>query len=168
MNRIYSATRYDTPEITALREEINADGRALDEMVREHRRQERERFAQYDDLLRQRRPSYPTSDHLQALEQVARLVHDDLPYGDHLGCPRPQDREAGIELPASVHFSSQASRINVYAGAPYAAESTRRLWQLDAAECAALRDRLRELSLRIVTEWVHEDGIAFVVASRRV
>lgn len=86
MNRIHSATRYDTPEITALREEINADGRALDEMVREHRRQERERFAQYDDL----------------------------PYGDHLGCPRPQDREAGVKLPASVRFSSQASRINVH------------------------------------------------------
>ena len=55
MTRIHSATRYDTPEIARLREQINADGRALDQLVREHRLRERERFAAYAELLHGRR-----------------------------------------------------------------------------------------------------------------
>lgn len=168
MTRICSATRYDTPEIAALREEINADGRALDELVREHRPRERERFAAYAEMLRARRPEYPTAEHLRGLEQVAMLVNEDLPYGDHLGYATAADRAAGCELPRSVQFSSQASRANVYAGAPYAPESARRLWTLTAGEIVALRQRLRELSLGIVSEWAHEDGVAFVVRAAEI
>lgn len=168
MTRIHSATRYDTPEIAALREEINADGRALDQLVREHRLRERERFAAYAELLRGRRPEYPTQDHLEGLRRVAELVHEGLPYGDHLGYATEADRSTGRALPASVQFSSQAQRVNVHACAPYAPESARRLWELADDEVTALREHLGLLSLRIVSEWVHEDGIAFVLASRRV
>lgn len=165
MTRIYSTTLFDTPEIAALREQINSASRTLEGLAREHRLQELKRIAKYEGLLLARRPTYPTEDHFSALHKIAILVHAGLPYGDHLGYPRPEDHQAGIDLPDSVNFCSHPQRINVYARAPYAAGSARRLWQLAPAEIAALREHLRSLSLRILDEWTHEDGVAFVVAT---
>ncbi len=168
MTRIYSTTLFDTPEIAAFREQINSASRTLEGLTREHRLQEPQRIAKYEGLLLARRPPYPTEDHLSALNKIALLVHTGLPYGDHLGYARPEDHQAGIALPGSVNFCSHGARVNIYARAPYAAGSTRRLWQFTYNEIAELREHLRSLSLSIVHEWTHDDGVAFVVASHRV
>lgn len=74
--------------------------------------------AQYAELLLAQHPGYPTPEHLVALDSVARLVLSGMAYGNHHGCPRPEDVGAGHALLSSVGFSSGALRINVYAQAP--------------------------------------------------
>ncbi|WP_435745442.1 hypothetical protein [Microbacterium sp. PMB16] len=41
-------------------------------------------------------------------------------------------------------------------------------WSFAAADLDALRSELKSRSLRIMSEWEHEDGIAFIVADSRV
>jgi hypothetical protein len=168
MTHIYSATRYDTPAIAALREEINSDGQALDALLREHRHQERELCDEYARLLRAQRPRYPARRHVRGLEQIAALVHEGRAYGDHLGHATRGDLDAGRALPRSVLFSAHASRLNVYADAPYAPGSGARLWEFTVEEIEDFRSRLRDLSLAVIDEWVHEDGVGFIVRSKRV
>lgn len=168
MSIINHTTPYDHPGIVALREEINAERRAIDRIVREHNIHERELCDQYDTLLAAQRPTYPTREHLDAIDRIAIFVHHDLAYGDHHGNPRPEDREAGRVLPSSVKFYSTAQRINVHAGAPYKARTTSRAWKFTEDEIEALRQHIRSNKLRITREWTHEDGVAFIVTDARV
>lgn len=168
MSLIHGTTPYDTDQIVELRREINDDDEALCAVMREARTKERERCEVYDRLLVARRPQYPSAEQLRGLEQVAEIVHAGLHYGDHLGYATDEDRAAGRELPGCVQFSSRSNRVNVYARAPYAARSTRRLWSFTDHEVDFLRQRLRQLSLSIFSEWAHEDGVAFLVSSARV
>ncbi|MGW0881328.1 hypothetical protein [Streptomyces sp. NPDC002671] len=169
MTVIFSGTPYDTPEILALRNTINEKDQAHTQAVQAHHRKQSELCDRYEHLLAACGPEYPTSEHLAALDQVAFLVHSDTPYGDHLGYATEQDKTAGREIPPSVEFSSTASRINVYARAPLATGFSRgRLWEFTPDELDSFREQLCQRSLRIVSEWVHEDGIAFIVASSKV
>lgn len=168
MTVIYSPTPYDTPEIVALREEINSESRAFEQFRREHSIREQQRCKDYDALLAAQRPTYPTPEHLEAIDRVASYVHDDLTYGDHLGYPRAEDEEAGRALPYSVAYFSANGRINVFARAPYRARSITRAWEFTPHEIETLRQRIRDNKLRIISEWIHEDGIAFVVVDARV
>lgn len=169
MTVIFSDTPYDTPEIRALRKAINEEDQAHTQALLAHHRKQRELCDSYERLLAVRRPAYPTPEHLTALDQVAFLVHSDTPYGDHLGCATEQDQAVGRELPTSVDFCSTVSRINIYARAPLSPKfSARRLWKFSAGELVAFRQQLSQRSLRIINEWVHEDGIAFIVASSKV
>lgn len=164
MARIFKTSRYDTTKIAALRDEINKDGRAFDEFARKHRRDERARFEEYADLLRRRRPAYPTSDHLEGMTQIAAFIRNAQFYGDHLGYPTAADHAADRALPDSVHFSSRASRINIYARTPYRPDSAQRLWEFTQDEVADLRAHLHTVSLSVINEWRHHDGVGFIVA----
>ncbi|MFM9539965.1 hypothetical protein [Streptomyces turgidiscabies] len=169
MTVIFSDTPYDTPEILALRNAINEEDQSHTQAVLAHHRKQRELCDRYERLLAVRRPAYPTPEHLTALDQVAFLVHSDAPYGNHLGYATEEDRAAGRELPTSVDFCSTASRINIHARAPLSLKfAARRLWEFSAGELDAFRQQLGQRSLRIISEWVHEDGIAFIVASSKL
>lgn len=67
-----------------------------------------------------------------------------------------------------MHFASGACRLNVYAGAPYKGRGGARAWEFNAADISALRDELDQRPLKVLTEWQHEDGVAFVVVDGRV
>ncbi|MBB2975099.1 hypothetical protein FHX49_000640 [Microbacterium endophyticum] len=168
MTLIYSASEYDTDEIVELRARINTDSSAFEELRRAHRHEERQLLAQYNALLAAERPAYPTAAHLRAFDQIATIVHNDERYGTHSGRPTKEDKSAGIELPPEVHFSSHVGRVNVYALAPYKPESVSRLWGFDEDDIVTFRNELTKRSLRIVNDWVHEDGVAFIVVDGRV
>lgn len=168
MSRIFETTQFDTPEIIELRHDINASGGGLDATVRRHRQLERQRYAEYNQLLVAQRPEYPLDDHVRGLESIALMIRDDIDYGDHLGCARKQDNLTGRTLPASVGFSSRACRVNLYAHAPHAAGSSSRLWEFSEHELAAFRQLLKNLSLGVFSSWTHDDGVAFIVADARV
>ncbi|MFI9629262.1 hypothetical protein [Streptomyces sp. NPDC052042] len=168
MTHIYGTTAYDTREIADLRDVINTQNREHDAEKSAFSRKNRQLCDQYAQLLIDRRPAYPTAEHVRGIEEIARIVHGDLSYGDHLGHPRNQDRAAGLELPPSVCFCSTVARINIYARAPYRPDSGARLWEITDDEITAIRRHLARLSLHVVTQWVHDDGVAFIVTSRKV
>lgn len=168
MTAIYSTSEHDTTEIAELRQAINDRDDTFSKLERAHRQEQRMQMNRYDALLTSIRPSFPTPEHLQAFDQIAALVHDGISYGDHLGYPTNADKLAGRALPKSVHFSAAAGRVNVYAGAPRKARGGDRAWQLSDGDISALRGELRQRSLKILSEWQHEDGVAFVVADARV
>ncbi|GGD76910.1 hypothetical protein [Microbacterium murale] len=167
MTVIYSTSEHDTAEITELRQAINDSDNTFSKLERAHRLEQRERMDRYDALLAAGRPSFPTPGHLEAFDQVAALVHEDTSYGDHLGCPTDADILAGRALPKSVHFAAASGRVNVYAGAPRKARRGDHAWQFTDADIDALRAELRQRSLKILSQWIHEDGVAFIVASNR-
>lgn len=121
----------------------------------------------YDALLAAGRPSFPTPAHLEALDQVAGLVHAGIAYGTSHGYPTDADKSAGRALPKCVHFASGPRRRNVYAGAPYKARSSARAWTLSEADISVLRDELGQRSLKVLHEWQHEDGMAFIITDGR-
>lgn len=168
MTVIYSSSPFETPEIADLRESINEADRDFAQQKIEHDRQQRELCARYDDMLAKQRPVYPKAEQLNALDRIADFIESDTPYGNHLGYATEQDKAAGRTLPGSVQFASRSHRINIYTHAPYAAGSSRRLWSFSEDELDAIRNKLQERSLRIVSEWNHEDGTAFVVTSAKV
>ncbi|WP_404473446.1 hypothetical protein [Microbacterium aerolatum] len=168
MTVIFSTSEHDTDEIVELRDSINDTDNAFSKIQREHRLQQRERMDRYDALLGAIRPSFPTPAHLEAFDQIRNLVHDDIAYGDHLGYATDVDMLAGRALPKSVNFESRTNRINVYAGAPRKARGGDRAWEFSDADITALRAELRQRSLKVLSEWMHEDGVAFVVADARV
>lgn len=168
MTAIYGTTTHDTDEIVTLRDEINSLEAAFDASRWAHIAEQRARMDRYDQLMAARRPTYPTAEHLAGLDRVAAIVHNGTPYGTHHGWPTDDDKASGFELPRSVQFSSKIGRINIYALAPYRSRSTTRAWMFSTDEIEALRSELKKRSLRIATEWQHEDGVAFIVADGRV
>lgn len=168
MTLIYGTTPHDTDELVALRRTINDNEAAFSALRSIHSRDQRRLASEYDALMAERRPTYPTDEQLRALNMIATMVQGDVTYGDHLGAPRDADRQAGRALPMSVSFSSSAHRINIYALAPYRAMSTLHAWAFTDDDIQAFRDELKKRSLRIASEWVHEDGVAFQVFDARV
>ncbi len=165
---IYSTTPHDTDEIVSLRKTINDNEAAFSALRSVHSVDQRRLANQYDALMAEQRPTYPTEEQLRALDLVTTLVRDDIGYGDHLGAPRDVDRQVGHALPRSVSFSSSAHRINIYTLAPYRAMSTLHAWAFTDHDIQAFRDELKKRSLRIASEWEHEDGVAFQVFDARV
>lgn len=94
------------------------------------------------------------------------MLADGTPYGDHLGCATAAASAAGLVLPACVNFCSDARRINLYARAPYQAGSVHRVWEFTRDEAAELRQQVERRSMRVFSEWLHEDGVAFLVSPR--
>jgi len=168
MTLIYSSSEHDTAEIIELRQQIHDIDTEFSALVRAHRLEQRERLNRYDALLAAGRPSFPTPAHLEALDQVAELVHAGIRYGDHHGYPTDADEASGRALPTCVHFASGPCRVNVYAGAPRKGRGGARAWEFSDADISALRDELRQRSLKVLTEWKHEDGVAFVAVDGRV
>lgn len=169
MSRITNAgTAYDTDEIVALRQEMNDACAAFKDQQREFRQRKKDLCARYSELMRAQRPTYPTADHIEGIARIATWVHNDIPYGDHLGGPTENDRATGLSLPRGVRYSSASQRINFFALAPYEPGAARYLWSFTDDDVAALRELIEEHLLRIVSEWRHGDGRAFVVASRQV
>lgn len=168
MSLIFSTGVHDSEEIAKLRDEINARDTAFEDAKRAHHREQLERLDRYDALLASRRPTYPTREHLAGFDQIRAIVHDDGAYGDLHGHPSAADKLAGRTLPSGVHFSASSGRINVYAGAPFKVRTSERAWAFTPEDVTALRNELKKRSLRIEREWIHEDGIAFVVVDGRV
>lgn len=124
--------------------------------------EERDLLDSIEQHLLDLRPAYPTSEQRDAISEVARLIHEQLPHGSEhfIGDP-----VLGSSL---VLFSSPTRRINVRAGAPYAHESSHsqstRMWSFSDQDMAAFRDLIESHGLTITNSWRHDDGIAFIVA----
>lgn len=110
------------------------------------------------------RPQYPTAEHLAGLSRVADLLRSGTAYGDHLGYATEREREAGRALPSGVRFDSHSQRLNVVALAPYAPDSADYIWSFTDDEVQAIRDRIADLDRKVIDEWLHADGIGFIVA----
>lgn len=164
MTRVYENREFDTDDTIALRKKINKNEDDREEAIRAYDKIEKKLIAEYVELMKKERPSYPTKEQLEGLSLIAQMVHDDTPYGDHLG----YSREGDPKLPRSLNYSSQGMRINIYTRSPYMPGTAGRIWTFDENEVQALRQALSGLSLSIVCEWDHEDGHAFVVASKKV
>lgn len=164
MTLIYSSSEHDTAEITELRQLINDEDTEFSRLACAHHLEQRERMDRYDALLAARRPSFPTPTQLEAFDQIATFIQEGTAYGDFLGYPTQADKLAGRTLPVDVRFSAADARINVLAHAPYKAGSTSRAWELSDADVEVLRAELVLRSLKILTHWIHDDGVAFVVA----
>jgi hypothetical protein len=167
MTLIYGTTPHDTDELVALREVIDDNELAFSDLRTIQSVDQRRLSDEYDTLMAARRPTYPTADHLQALDMIAEMMREGTEYGDHLGAARTQDREAGRALPRGVDFSSFACRINIRALAPYRARSSERVWVYSDDDIQAFRDELKKRSLGIASHWQHEDGVAFQVFDAR-
>lgn len=150
---------YDTSEVARLRNEINSTGAVFSAALQAHCTRQQEDLARYAALLLEQRPAYPTREHLAGVRRIAEYVREGVEYGDHHGYPRPEDEA----LPDGVRFSSAYRRVNLFARAPYAPTSGRRLWEFTDTEVAAIREALSEAGLGFINEWRHEDGIAFTV-----
>ncbi|MEV7952946.1 hypothetical protein [Streptomyces sp. NPDC088141] len=92
----------------------------------------------------------------------------DTPYGDHLGVATGADRVAGRQLSPSVQFASGTGRVNAYDLEPNSTTAGTPLWDFTEPELDVFRAQIRQRSLRIVSEWEHNDGIAFIVVSSKV
>lgn len=163
MTVIHSFSEHDTPEIIELRQVINNADTEFSGLARAHRLEQRERMDRYDALLAARRPSFPAPTQLEAFDQIATFVQEGTTYGDFLGYPTHADTHAGRALPVDVRFSAADARINVLARAPKRAQSTTRAWEFSDEDIAALRAELEQRSLKVLTHWIHEDGVAFVI-----
>lgn len=159
---------FEWDELVALRRILNDNDSAFSALRSTHSRDQRQLADQYDALMAAQRPTYPTEEQLRGLNTIATMVRGDVAYGDHLGAPRDVDRQAGRELPKSVSYSSSAHRINIYALAPYRAMSTLHAWAFSEDDLQAFRGELKQRSLRVASEWTHEDGVAFQVFDARV
>lgn len=168
MTLVYGTTPHDTDELVALRQTINDNERAFSDLRTIHSVEQRRLSDEYDTLMAARRPTYPTSEQLQALDLITEMMRAGTEYGDHLGSPRQADHEAGRALPRGVDFHSFACRINIRALAPYRARSTQRAWEFSDDDIQAFRDELKKRSLGIASHWQHEDGVAFQVFDARV
>lgn len=157
------AAPYDTDEIIALREIVNQAEREEAERHRTQTELIRRLRDKYFTKMLTRRPTYPTPEHLTGLMRVAQMVREGTEYGDHLGWPRKGDDP----LPRGVLYYSKVHRINVMAHAPYG-ERGRRLWVFTDEEVTALRTHLEECGVKVVSQWSHEDGVAFIVAAPTV
>jgi len=73
------------------------------------------------------------------------------------------DKSEGHTLPSGVHFSEVSGRINIYAGALFQVRTSERARAFTPDDVSVFRNELKKHSLRIVREWIHEDGTAFVV-----
>lgn len=168
MTYIYNNHALATVEIRTLRARINAQHEEAQTSARAFRAEERALIAEYDALLRTRRPSYPTPEHRSGLVAIASMIHADVPYGSHLGYPTPTDHDDTLALPSGLNFESRTGRINIYAQAPRHAAGLSRLWDFSEEEIDNFRAFISTLGLRVQSEWTHDDGVAFVVTSKRV
>lgn len=164
MTVITSFSEHDTPEIVELRQAINDADTEFSELARAHRLEQRKRMDRYDALLAARRPSFPTPTQLEAFDQIVTFIREGTAYGDFLGYPTHADTDAGRALPVDVQFSAADARINVLARAPKRVQSTARAWELSEADVTALRAELEQRSLKVLSHWIHDDGVAFIVA----
>lgn len=164
MTYIYDEHVLATDEIRALRAKINAQHEVAQTSARAFRTEERALCAHYNALLRTRRPSYPTLEHRSGLVAIASMIHADVPYGDHLGYPTRADYDDNLALPSGISFESRTRRINIYAQAPRPATGLSRLWDFSEEEIDRFRAFVSSLRLQVISEWMHDDGVAFVVA----
>ena len=160
---IYDSSIYETKDAAALREVINKAEVNEYERLKAHNLVMGEMRQMYADMLLAQRPAYPTAEHLTGITKVARMVHDGTKHGDHLGHPR----EGEDRLPRGVLFQGGVNRVNIYARAPYdpVRRSGGRLWSFTEDEVAALRGCLETEGLIVVSQWTHDDGVAFIVAA---
>ncbi|PKI89868.1 hypothetical protein CW368_11920 [Actinomycetales bacterium SN12] len=154
----------ESPEIVELRQVINDMDTESSRLERAHHLEQRERMDRYGAVLAARESSFPTPTQLEAFDPVATFVQEGTTYGDFLGYPRRADMDAGRTPPIDVHFSAADARMNIYAHAPYKAGSASRAWEFSDADVEVLRAELEWLSLKVLTHWIHDDSVAFVIA----
>ena len=154
MHRHFGTTPYDTERSCRIVDEINElehTQRQLNRMIDEKVR------ALTDDHIAEmmaQRPQYPTDEQRDLIAQIAEKVHD----GDD---PEPIATRA-------ITFDPRRGLINLYAQAPYFPTGTARLWEFSDQGIRRARALLREHGLRVTDEWIHDDGHAFVVRSRKI
>lgn len=154
MHHYIGTTPYDTERSCQIVDEINElerTRRQLNRMIDEKVRALTD--AHTAEMIAQQ-PQYPTDEQCDIIAQIAERVHD----GDD---PKPITTRA-------ITFDPQRSLINLYAQAPYFPTGTARLWELSDQDIRRVRALLREHSLRVTDEWIHDDGHAFVVRSRKI
>ena len=154
MHRHFGTTPYDTERSCRIVDEINElerTQRQLHQMI-----DEKVRTLTNDHIAEMlaQQPQYPTGEQRDIIAQIAEKVHD----GGDL---------KSIATKA-ITFDPHHHLINLYAQAPYFPGGTARLWEFSDQDIRRVRALLREHSLRVTDEWVHDDGHAFVVRSRKV
>lgn len=154
MHRHFGTTPYDTERSCRIVDEINElerTQRQLNQMI-----DEKVRTLTNDHIAEMlaQQPQYPTNEQRDRIAQIAEKVHGG-------GDLKPIATKA-------ITFDPQRSLINLYAQAPYFPTGTARLWELSDQDVRRVRALLREHSLRVTDEWIHDDGHAFVVRSRKI
>lgn len=154
MHHHIGTTPYDTEHSCRIVDEINELDRTQRQLNRMIDEKVRELVDQHTSELLAQQPQYPTDEQREIIAQIAEKIHD----GDD---PTPITTGA-------ITFDPRRSLINLYAQAPYFPTSTARLWELSDQDIDRVRALLREHSLRAIDEWIHDDGHAFVVKSRKI
>lgn len=147
-------TPYDTERSCQIVDEINELERTRRQLNRMIDEKVRGLIDQHTSELLTQQPQYPTDEQRDLIAQIAEKVHSG-------------DDHTPIATKA-ITFDPQRSLINLYAQAPYFPTGTARLWELSDQSIRCTRALLRENRLRITDEWIHDDGHAFIVRSRKI
>lgn len=154
MHHHISTTPYDTEHSCRIVIEINELERTQRQLNRMIDEKIRALTDTHNAEMIAQQPQYPTDEQRDLIAQIAKKVHG----GDD---PKPIATKA-------ITFDPRRSLINLYAQAPYFPTGTTRLWEFSGQDIRRVRALLRKHSLRVTDEWIHDDGHAFVVRSRKI
>lgn len=154
MHRHFGTTPYDTERSCRIVDEINElerTQRQLNQMI-----DEKVRTLTNDHIaeMMAQQPQYPTDEQRDLIAQIAEEIHGG-------GGLKPVATKA-------ITFDPHRRMISLYAQAPYFPSGTAQLWEFSDQDIRRVRALLREHNLRVIDEWAHDDGHAFVVRSRKV
>lgn len=154
MHHHIGTTPYDTEHSCRIVDEINELERTQRQLNRMIDEKVRALIDTHTAEMIAQQPQYPTDEQRDLIAQIAEKVHDE-------DDPEPIATRA-------ITFDPRRGLINLYAQAPYFPTGTARLWEFSDQDIRRVRALLREHGLRVTDEWIHDDGHAFVVRSRKI
>lgn len=143
--------------------EIVSSAQAVLEQIEVERatlaRQERVVRQQIDEIVRLRRPTYPTPDQREAITAAADIIRkQQKPESRHGDSPLP-GRSVGVLVDGKNRWMSVEHR------APYAkANRSAYLWSFTDEEIESILDAVRAEGLTVVEHWGHGKGISIRTA----
>lgn len=174
MSPIFQPEVFATPDSEKLRQEINLFEAKFNEKCKKYNRKIRQQTEKYHQTLIELRPVYPQQEIINDIAYLAQLVALDEKNNSSPSNQLSNSQEEHLKkFPLSsftsfaVHNQNRSNqyRVNFYTHSPHNRFTNDTLWEFTSEEIKALRYSLEMSDLKVLDEWSHYGGYAFVITS---